>query len=184
MTQSDRAQSAADHPEPRIDPADVPGWGVDADPDNDPTWPMRDRSRDDGPGLNWVRPEVQLANVEILQSVEHGRQPAAFGSATPPRGLSGVIRRRAFHFSESQWGHWLLLMLADRVNTVEGLIDDLGRKSRPGPQARQSFRRPPSGGAVVGAVALIALAGAAFAVARRRRGGNIHRAARRAVVRR
>lgn len=183
MTQSDRAQSAADHLEPRIDPADVPGWGVDADPDNDPTWPMRDRSRDDGPGLNWVRPDVQLADVEILQSVEHVRQPAAFGSSTPPTGLSGVIRRRAFRFSESQWGHWLLLMLADRVNTVEGLIDDLGRRSPPDARTRQSLRRRPHEGAFVSAVAVIALAGAVLA--RRRRGGGVHRAApRRAFVRR
>ena len=125
MTQSDKADAAATDAHPRIDPTTVPGWGVDADPENDPTWPMRDRSKDDGPGMNWARPSQQQPDVEVLTSVEHKALPAALGTSTPPRGLSGALRRQAFRFSESQWGHWLLLMLADRVDTVEGVIDDL-----------------------------------------------------------
>jgi len=31
----------------------------------------------------------------------------------------------AFEYSESSYGHWLPLMLADRVNVVEGVLDDL-----------------------------------------------------------
>lgn len=105
----------------------IPGWGVDADPENDPTWPMRDQSRDDGPGRNWTRPPLQPESVEVLMSIEHNQRPAVFGTAAPPKGLSGVLRRRAFAFSESQWMHWLLLMGADRVNEVEGVLEDLGR---------------------------------------------------------
>ncbi|HZV83684.1 MAG TPA: hypothetical protein VFF48_01745 [Brevundimonas sp.] len=135
MTQSTQALAAAAEAEtrPRIDPADVVGWAVDADAENDPTWPMRDRSRDDGPGMNWTPPETQHTGVEILQSVEHLRRPAVVGQSTPPSGVSGVIRRAAFTFSESQWGHWLLLMLADRINTVEGVLDDLLRGRAPNP---------------------------------------------------
>jgi hypothetical protein len=33
----------------------------------------------------------------------------------------------AFKYSESSYGHWLPLMLADRVNVVEGVLDDLKR---------------------------------------------------------
>jgi hypothetical protein len=36
-----------------------------------------------------------------------------------------MIRRIAFKDSESSYGHWLPLMLADRVNVVEGVLDDL-----------------------------------------------------------
>ncbi|MFN3930280.1 MAG: hypothetical protein ACK4JY_00900 [Brevundimonas sp.] len=133
MTQSTRARAAADTLQPRIDPTTVNGWGVDADIENDPTWPMRDRSKDDGPGLNWDRPPLQTSDVEILQSVEHERRTATYGVSTPPRGLSGAIRRRAFAFSESQWGHWLLLMAADRVDAVEGLIEDVRRGRMPNP---------------------------------------------------
>lgn len=133
MTQSTRAKAAAEDVQTPIDPATVVGWGVDADIENDPTWPMRDRSKDDGPGLQWDRPPLQQSEVEILQSVEHERRPAAFGTSTPPRGLSGSIRRRAFAFSESQWGHWLLLMLADRIDSVEGLVEDVRRGRVPNP---------------------------------------------------
>ena len=133
MTQSDKADAAAADAHPRIDPSTVVGWGVDADPENDPTWPMRDRSKDDGPGMNWARPPQQQPDVEILTSVEHKALPAALGTSTPPRGLSGVLRRQAFRFSESQWGHWLLLILADRIDTVEGMVEDLGRGRLPNP---------------------------------------------------
>ena len=36
-----------------------------------------------------------------------------------------MIRRYAFKNSESEYGHWLPLLVADRVNMVEGIIDDL-----------------------------------------------------------
>lgn len=138
MTQSERALHAADRREPPIDPDGVLGWGVDADAENDPTWPMRDRSL--GPdGPEWPRPSPQQSDVEILQSVEHQRRPAAFGTAEPPSGLSGAVRRAAFRFSESQWGHWLLLMLADRINVVEGLAGDLRRGRLPNPVAEMGL---------------------------------------------
>lgn len=133
MTQSDKAAAAALTARPTIDPATVVGWAIDADPENDPTWPMRDRARDDGPGMNWTRPSLQNPDVEILQSVEHLRLPAVVGLSTPPSGLSGSIRRYAFRLSESRWGHWLLLMLADRINSVEGVVDDLARGRGPNP---------------------------------------------------
>ena len=131
MTQSDKAEAAAQTAERLIDPHTVNGWGVDADPENDPTWPMRDRSRDRSPDKSWTRPPQQPETVEVLQSNEHLFRPAVFGTSTPPSGLSGVIRRRAFVFSESQWAHWLLLMLADRINVVEGLLHDLSRGKVP-----------------------------------------------------
>ena len=114
-----------------IDPASVVGWGVDANPDNDPTYPYRDRSRDEGLTKNWQRPTQQGSEVEILQSIEHVRRPAVFGTSTPPRGLSGMIRRLAFRWSESNWIHWLMLMGADRIDVVEGVVEDLARGEVP-----------------------------------------------------
>ena len=129
MTEATKAEAALRRidPQARIDPQTVPGWGVDANPRNDPTYPMRNRAADDGPGMNWERPSLQGTDVEVLQSIEHVRRPAAFGTSTPPRGLSGMIRRWAFRYSESQWAHWLLLIGGDRVNMVEGLFGDLMR---------------------------------------------------------
>ena len=139
MTQSDKAQAAAEKVYPRIDPTTVVGWGVDADPDNDPTWPIRDRSGDCGPDTTWDRPTVQVSGVEILQSVEYLVRPAVVGQSTPPSGLSGSLRRIAFRFSESQWGHWLLLMFADRINSIEGLFDDIRQGTIPNPLVESGF---------------------------------------------
>jgi hypothetical protein len=78
----------------------INGWGVDADPKNDPTYPMKNRNNDEHAGYSWERP---------------AQQPI------------GAIRRVAFRYSESSYGHWLPLMLADRVGVVEGVLADLER---------------------------------------------------------
>ena len=109
----------------RIDPSQVVGWGVDADPENDPTYPMKKRTNGEHAGYTWERPPQQRTDVEVLHSNERPNLTAVFGTSTPPVALSGVIRRLAFKYSESSYGHWLPLMLADRVNVVEGVLDDL-----------------------------------------------------------
>ena len=150
-----------------IDPSTIPGWGVDADPDNDPTWPMRDRSQDDGPGMNWRRPPQQLQDIEVLTSIEYNHRPAVFGTASPPSGLSGMIRRAAFKFSESRWTHWLMLMGADRINVVEGVIADLAHGKAPnrfeelGLKAEWKYDRP---AAVRRAATLAVLSSAAIGI--------------------
>lgn len=109
----------------RIDPRQVPGWAVDADPSNDPTHPMKRRNDGEHAGYSWDRPPLQPAEVEVLHSNERPGLTAVFGTSTPPAGLSGMIRRFAFAYSESSYGHWLPLMLADRVGVVEGVVQDL-----------------------------------------------------------
>jgi hypothetical protein len=113
-----------------IDTSKIIGWGVDADPDNDPTYPIRDRSSDDH-SSQWRRPARQKPEIELLQSVEHKQLPAVFGTASPPKWISGWMRRLAFRWSESNWAHWMILMGADRVNMVEGLVEDLARGKIP-----------------------------------------------------
>jgi hypothetical protein len=103
----------------------IKGWGVDADPKNDPTYPMRDRSKDDHGGYDWDRPPLQPVDREVLHSIERPNITAVFGTSVAPHGLSGLIRRNAFKFSEGNFAHWLQLILADRVNVVEGLVDDI-----------------------------------------------------------
>lgn len=111
----------------KIDPSRVKGWGIDADPENDPTYPIKKRVDGEHAGYNWERSAQQPIEVEVLHSNERPNVSATFGTATPPAGLSGMIRREAFKFSENSYGHWLPLMLADRVGIVEGVVDDLAR---------------------------------------------------------
>src|ERR687897_3192818 len=108
------------------DPSRINGWGVDADPKNDPTYPMKNRDDGEHAGYSWERPPQQPITVEVLHSNERPDVTSVFGTSTPPAGLSGVIRRVAFRYSESSYGHWLPLMLADRVSVAEGVLSDLG----------------------------------------------------------
>ncbi|MDB5072683.1 MAG: hypothetical protein JWM87_3794 [Candidatus Eremiobacteraeota bacterium] len=109
----------------------VNGRGVDADPKNDPTYPIRHRLPAEEARSGWVRPAQQAVDVEVLRSIEYPEMTAVFGTSTPPAGLSGMIRRAAFAYSESSYLHWLPLVLADRINVVEGILDDLRRGRLP-----------------------------------------------------
>ncbi|WP_407430394.1 hypothetical protein [Arcticibacter sp.] len=106
---------------------DKNGWAIDADPKNDPTYPMKKRSNEEHKGYTWERPTQQFVDIEVLHSNERPNVTAVFGTSTPPSGLSGMIRRKAFQYSENHYGHWLPLILADRINVVEGIVDDLKR---------------------------------------------------------
>lgn len=123
-----------------IDPTQVKGWGVDANPANDPTYPMKRRNDGEHAGYSWERPPQQPINVEVLHSNERPNVSAVFGTSTPPAGLSGMIRRFAFKYSESAYSHWLPLMLADRVGVVEGYIEDLARGHVPNVFAERGWK--------------------------------------------
>jgi hypothetical protein len=103
------------------------GWGADLDPANRPAVP-KERTPPRLEGLHWSAPAEQVTTTEILVSTEYLQRPPVFGTTVPPRGISGWIRRRAFRHSENDLRHWLMLLFADRVDAVEGLVADAGRK--------------------------------------------------------
>jgi hypothetical protein len=105
--------------------AHIPGWGMDADPENEPTYPMKNYTGADHDRLNYERSPQQPETVEILKSNERPTLSAVFGTTSPPSGLSGMIRRWAFTHSEDRYRHWIPMILADRINVVEGIVDDL-----------------------------------------------------------
>lgn len=103
----------------------IAGWGIDADPENDPTYPMKHYTGADHDRLSYERAPQQRQHEEILKSNERPVITRVFGTSTPPSGLSGMLRRYAFKFSEGNAAHWMTLILADRVNVIEGIVDDL-----------------------------------------------------------
>ncbi len=107
------------------DHSHIKGWGIDADPKNDPTYPMKKRTDEETEGYSWERPPQQEVNIEVLKSVERPNITAVFGTSQPPKGLSGMIRRGAFKYSENSYGRWLPLIMADRIAEYEGIIEDL-----------------------------------------------------------
>lgn len=105
----------------------IPGWGMDADPENEPTYPVKNYTGDDHNRSNYERAHQQPIDVEVLMSNERPAMTRVFGTAVPPSGLSGMIRRYAFKHSEDRYRHWIPLILADRINEVEGLVEDISR---------------------------------------------------------
>ena len=111
-----------------FDRSQIPGWGADLDRSKRPAVPM-ERTPPRLENVHWEIPEAQPQTVEVLHSHERPGITPVFGTAVPPSGLSGKIRRAAFRHSEGRLRHWMMLLLADRVNVIEGLFDD-ARKSK------------------------------------------------------
>lgn len=104
---------------------DIVGWGIDANPKNNPTYPIKNYTGADHDRLNYERAPQQPKSMEVLHSNERPGITRVFGTSVPPSGLSGMLRRYAFKFSEGSAGHWMTLILADRINVVEGILDDV-----------------------------------------------------------
>ncbi|WP_222868194.1 hypothetical protein [Saccharophagus sp. K07] len=166
MTEQHNGQSLKEKLSARM--SHIKGWGVDANPKNDPTYPMRKRF--DGDHMtSWGRPAQQPGHEDILHSNERPDVTRVFGTSAPVSGLSGMIRRCAFKYSEGRFAHWLLLLAADRVNMVEGFAQDIchGRATNcitdKGLKAKWKYDRntvvtqAAVGVAVVGVLALICL---------------------------
>lgn len=103
----------------------IKGWGIDADPENEPTYPMKNYTGDDHDRLNYEKASQQPVDVEILHSNERPSVSTVFGATVPPSGVSGALRRVAFKYSEDSLKHWFTLVLADRINVVEGIVTDV-----------------------------------------------------------
>jgi hypothetical protein len=102
--------------------ARIPGWGADLDPADRPSVPG-ERFDPTLTGAHWEYPEEQPEKRPRERSVEHTQLPPVFGTTCPPKGLSGAIRKLSYaKYSEGQAAHWLLLIAADRIDTVEGAL--------------------------------------------------------------
>jgi hypothetical protein len=130
-----------------IDTSLIPGYGVDADPSRRPGIP---REREPRPEANASLGEPQRSDIEVLVHPRPFKTlPPVYGTAQPPRGASGALRRVAYGYPDHWARHWMLLLLADRVDVVEHRL------------------RSPQG---LAALALLAVGGSvAVGMARRRR---------------
>ena len=102
----------------------VNGWGADLDPKNRPAVP-KEHMPPRFVQPHWTIPTQQKETIPVLISTERPTITPVFGTSVPPAGVSGLMRRFAFKYSESDLRHWLMLLAADRVNVVEGVVEDL-----------------------------------------------------------
>jgi hypothetical protein len=99
--------------------ARIPGWGADLDPADRPSHPKLVYAPDTT-GAHWDFPERQPEKRPRERSIEHAFVTPVFGTAQPLAGASGAIRRYSYaRFSEGRLAHWMLLVLADRVDAWE-----------------------------------------------------------------
>jgi len=99
--------------------ARIPGWGADLDPKDRPSVP-REQFDPGRSGAHWDFPERQVEKWPRERSIEHAFLTPVFGTSCPPKGLSGLMRKYAYKkFSEARAAHWLILIAADRVDSLE-----------------------------------------------------------------
>jgi hypothetical protein len=105
--------------------ARIPGWGVDLDLKDRPSVP-RERFDPDLSGAHWDFPEKQPEKWPRERSIEHKFLTPVFGTSCPPKGVSGIMRKYAYRrFSEGRAAHWLILMAADRVDSLGSHLQSL-----------------------------------------------------------
>ena len=117
----------------------IQGWGADLDRKNRPGVPM-ERTPPRFINAPVPEPEQQPQNIEVFVSPERPGITPIFGTSTPPSGLSGMIRRAAYKLTENDLRHWLLLLVADRVNVVEGIGQDLAHGRVPNVLAEMGIK--------------------------------------------
>ncbi|HEX2059369.1 MAG TPA: hypothetical protein VHK90_01380 [Thermoanaerobaculia bacterium] len=127
-----------------IDTNRIPGWGADLDPAKRPAVPKEKPSN-----VMNVRGDVELPRQEppfrIHKSVEHPDLTPVFGTSCPPRGLSGKLRDIGYQFGEGRLARWMTLLLADRIDVVEGVLDDLAHAKVPNTYKERGWTAKGSG---------------------------------------
>lgn len=98
-----------------------PYQGVDENPEVRPGVPRESRPHR-LPGAHWMEPEQQPATPQLVARLGLHRLTPVFSTALPPRGVSGVVRRIAHRIPDHRVSHWVLLMLADRVDVIQSLF--------------------------------------------------------------
>ncbi len=95
----------------------VNGQGIDAARERRPGVPMA-RSPAPDAGAHWTAPPRQAGGAAAMAHLAHRPTPV-FGTAVPPRGASGLLRRLAYRVPEYRATRWALLLGADRLDVLE-----------------------------------------------------------------
>lgn len=103
---------------------DLSAIGIDSAPESRPGVPMEAEPHLD-PGADWRIPERQPERRFHLRRKGLDRLTPVYGTAQPPRGLSGLVRRVAYRIPEHRARHWALLLGADRIDVLEARFGEI-----------------------------------------------------------
>lgn len=101
------------------DPRTIRGWGADLDPRRRPGVPMEEKDPQPRAGA-----QAPIEPQQTGQPVTHAhgglpKMPPVYGTSIPPKGLSGVLRKVAYGYPDHWVRHWMVLLVADRVDVWE-----------------------------------------------------------------
>jgi len=97
----------------------IPGAGVDAALEARPGVPMENEKPAPAGNAHWLTPDRMEDPGTIQKRAGLEQLTPVFGTAVPPRGLSGMMRKAAYRVPEHFTSHWLMLLAADRVDVLE-----------------------------------------------------------------
>ena len=79
----------------------IPGWGVDRDPGSRPGYPLE---------------QERHIGFDTVQGVP------PYTETIPLKGLSGIVRRAAYKVPDWKPRRWMMLLLADRLDSLESKL--------------------------------------------------------------
>jgi hypothetical protein len=97
---------------------------VDLEPNSRPGIPMESEPAP-AEGAHWDAPPQQAGTEGHLHRVELEGPTPVVGTAQPPHGVSGLLRKQAYRIPEHHARHWMLLLAADRIDAVEDRLGGL-----------------------------------------------------------
>jgi hypothetical protein len=92
------------------------GPAADINPRNRPGVPM-EKTAEPLPGSR-TPIEAQHSDVKVLHDPHRPVTPV-YGTAQPPTGLSGLMRKLAYSYPDTYARRWMVLLMADRVDALE-----------------------------------------------------------------
>jgi hypothetical protein len=101
------------------------GAGVDASPQTRPGVPMYAQRPRTPQAAEWSIPPRQAGGQDHLKRAGLQRLTPVFGTANPPHGVAGALRRVAYGYPEDLARRWMMLLLADRLDVVEDRLGGL-----------------------------------------------------------
>jgi hypothetical protein len=110
--------------------ANIPFWGIDLPPENRPGVPY-ERAPRPLAGAHWITPARQVPTVPVLKRAGLAQLTPVFGTAAPPHGLSGRLRKVGYDITDDKVRHWMVLLLADRVDVIESNLGDVAKRVLP-----------------------------------------------------
>lgn len=95
----------------------IPGAAADLEPSSRPGVPMETEAQPMAGARAPMTP--QHSEVPVLKHAGRKQLPPVYGTAQPPKGLSGLLRKTAYSYPDHLARHWMVLLLADRVDVWE-----------------------------------------------------------------